>query len=101
MIMKVLAYRDTKLNVYTQPFFLDGDRKNEDIIEIIRRMCAAPTMPVQYFEYDLYLIGEYDDKLGAILPKKPEFLVSLGDFKHLAAKVEKLEKVEVLDNASA
>lgn len=94
MIMKVLAYRDTKLNVYTQPFFLDGDRKNEEVIEITRRMCANPSMPKVYFEYDLYLIGQYDDKIGAITPQKPEFLVSLGDFKHLASEVEKVEVVE-------
>ena len=90
MIMKVLAYRDTKLNIYTQPFFLDGDRKPEEIIEITRRMCANPQMPKVYFEYDLYIIGQYDDKIGQLLPKEPEFLVSLGDFKHLAAEKEEV-----------
>lgn len=94
MMMKVLAYKDTKLNVFTSPSFIDGDRSNEDLIETTRRMCANPQLPITYFEYDLYLLGTYDDKQGIFDVHDPEFLVSLGDFKHLAAKKE--EKVDVV-----
>lgn len=94
MICKVIAYKDTKLNVFTNPFFV-GNIEASEIIEQVRRMCANPQMPSVYFEYDLYLLGEYDDKLGKFNTKEPEFLVSLGDFKHLAAKKEE-EHVEVV-----
>ena len=93
MKVKILAYKDTKLNVFTQPFYMDGERKNEEVIEIIRRMCANPELPAKYFEFDLYDLGLFDDKVGTFEVKVPEFLVSLGDFKHLAAKEEKVDVV--------
>ena len=93
MKIRVLAYKDTKLNVFTNPFYV-ADASNEDVIENTRRMCANPSMPVSYFEYDLYSLGSYDDKLGKFDVSEPEFLVSLGDYKHLAA--EKVDKVDVV-----
>lgn len=92
MIMKVIAYKDIKLNVFTQPFFV-GNIDKEEVIEQVRRMCANPSMPSQYFDYDLYLLGEYDDKIGHFNCIDPEFLVSLGDFRHLAVAKEEA-KVE-------
>lgn len=94
MIMKVLAYKDTKLNIFGQPFYFDGDRSKEDLIEITRRMCSNPEMPLRMFEYDLYELGEFDDKVGVFKTHDPEFYCSLGDFKHLAASTE--EKVDVV-----
>lgn len=94
MIMKVLAYKDTKLNIFTQPFYLDGSLQREDLIETIRRMCAAPGVPAVFFEYDAYVLGEYDDKLGIFQNCSPEFLVSLGDFKHLRFVEEPKEEVQ-------
>ena len=44
MIMKVIAYKDIKLNVFTQPFFV-GNIGKEEVIEQVRRMCANPSMP--------------------------------------------------------
>lgn len=93
MIMKMLAYKDTKLNVFTQPFFIDGERENSDLIEITRRMCANPEVPSVYFQYDLYLLGTYDDKLAVFNTTAPEYLCSLGDYKHLAEKEEKVDVV--------
>lgn len=94
MKMKIIAYKDTKLNIFTQPSYVDGERSNEDLIETTRRMCANPKLPRTYFEYDLYCLGTYDDKTGTFDAKEPEFLVSLGDYKHLAASEE--EKVDVV-----
>lgn len=94
MMMKVVAYKDNKLNIFTQPFYLDGNRENADIVEVTRRMCTNPQMPAVYFEYDLYLLGTFDDKLGVFTCGAPEFLCSLADFKHLAP-----EKVEVVQDA--
>lgn len=94
MKMKMIAYKDTKLNIFTRPSFIDGERSNEDIIESTRRMCADPKCPKTYFEYDLYCLGLYDDKLGTFEAHDPEFLVSLGDYKHLASTEE--EKVDVV-----
>lgn len=87
MIMKVIAYKDTKLNVFSQPVCISSS-STEEIIENVRRMCANPEFPSSYFEYDLYFLGEFDDKTGSFKVSKPDFLVSLADFRHLASKVE-------------
>lgn len=92
MKMKIVAYKDTKLNIFTQPIFT-GNLDNSEIIESTRRMCANPQLPSSYFEYDLYLLGEFDDKVGKFETIEPEFLVSLGDFRHLAPAKE-AEKVQ-------
>ena len=88
MIQKVVSYKDVKLGVFSNPLYV-GNSSKEDIIENVRRMCSNPQLPKVYFEYDLYLLGEFDDKLGKFNSIEPEFLVSLGDYKHLSA-----EKVE-------
>ena len=93
MIQKVVAYKDVKLGVFSNPFYL-GNTTKEDIIENIRRMCANPQTPSVYFEYDLYYLGEFDDKVGSFKCEAPEFLVSLGDFKHLRSAEE--VKVDVV-----
>lgn len=95
MKLKIVAYKDNKLNVFTNPFFL-GNSSNEDIIENTRRMCANPKLPKVYYDYDLYCLGEYDDKTGHFDTKDPEFLVSLGDFRHLEA-IDEVEKVDVVN----
>ena len=89
MIMKLIAYKDLKLNIFTSPMTI-GNVESSEIIENVRRMCADPKMPQVYFEYDLYLLGTYDDKTGLFDCKSPEFLVSLGDFRHLASKKEEV-----------
>lgn len=94
MILKVVAYKDTKLNCFTNPFYL-GNISNEEIIETARRMCTNPQLPSVYLEYDLYLLGEFDDKVGKFKVCDPEFLVSMADFKHLAP-VKEEEKVDVV-----
>lgn len=95
MIVKLIAYKDIKLNVFTNPMTI-GNVDNSEIIENVRRMCADPKMPSVYFEYDLYLLGTFDDKNGHFETKEPEFLVSLADYRHLASKEEKVDKVDVV-----
>lgn len=86
----LLSYYDKKLGIYglpeARPVPLDGDA---DFVEQTRRMCANPKMPKIFFEYDLYKIGEYDDKIGSIIvEEKPVFLVSLNDYRYLATEDE-------------
>lgn len=99
MKMKMICYKDNKLNIFTQPVFIDGSKSNEDIVEMTRRMCASGDMPSYYFEYDLYECGIFDDKVCSFEVKAPEFLVSLGDFRHLRP-VEDVKKEEVKEHAS-
>lgn len=84
----VISYYDKKLGVYSNPAVIQY-AANEDIIEQTRRMCANPELPVVYFDYDLYILGSFDDRTGAFdtLPK-PEFIVSLGDFRYLREQVK-------------
>lgn len=81
MISKLVAYYDKKLGVYTQPISM-ADISNEDLIEQTRRMCANPKIPEAYFDYDLYILGSYDDKRGIIVVlDHPDFVVSLSEFR--------------------
>ena len=82
MMTKLVAYYDKKLGVYTQPISMP-DVDAEDLIEQVRRMCANPKAG-DIFDYDLYELGSYDDKRGLItMNEKPDFIVSLGDFRSL------------------
>lgn len=87
MICKVICYKDVKLGVFSHPIFV-GNLSKEEIIEDTRRMCANPQMPSVYFDYDVYFLGEFDDKLGTFKTTDPEFLVSIADFKHLRSVEE-------------
>ena len=82
----LLSYFDKKLGVYSTPHAVH-DVEDDVIIEEIRRMCANPKLPKVYLEYDLYRIGDFDDKTGEIkVCEKPVFLVSLNDFRSLASE---------------
>lgn len=86
MKTKLVAYFDRKLGVFTQPISMP-DVATEDLIEQTRRMCANPKVPEAYFDYELYELGSYDDKRGQIvINEKPEFIVSLSDFRSLRSE---------------
>lgn len=92
MTMLLLSYYDKKLGVYSAPTTIQ-DKDDDVIIEETRRMCANPQMPKIYFEYDLYKVGSFDDKVGVIEKlDKPVFLVSLSDFRHLAEDVSDVKE---------
>lgn len=85
MILKVVSLYDKKLGVYANPTYVHNDDE-EALKEAYRRMCAGE-VPANVFDYDVYVLGTYDDKLGQfILNDKPEFLVSLGDYRYLQEK---------------
>lgn len=86
MIMKVVSNYDKKLGIYSAPICVAND-SNEDLIEKYRRMCASDQLDVKVFDFDVYVLGTFDDKLGQYdLLAKPEFLVSLGDYRYLQEK---------------
>lgn len=93
MKLKLISMYDKKLGVYSNPSY-ERDVSNEDLIEGYRRMCANPKLPVGYFDFDVYILGYYDDKTGEFDTHKPEFLVALGDFRHLAAVKEEKQDVK-------
>lgn len=81
MIQTLITYYDPRLGVYSAPMTIQYERV-EDVIEIVRRMCAAPEFNPIMFEYDLYYLGTFNDKVGSFtLDVKPVFLAHLGDFK--------------------
>lgn len=85
MILKVVSLYDKKLGVYANPTYVHDD-DDDSLKEAYRRMCAGD-VPANVFDYDVYVLGTYDDKLGQfILNDKPEFLVSLGDYRYLQEK---------------
>lgn len=81
MIKMVLGYYDKRIGCYISPQFQE-QVSIEDLIEDVRRMTYAPNFRVEMFDYDLYLLGTFDDKLGSFdLKAKPDFIVSLDDFR--------------------
>lgn len=79
MILKVVSYFDKKLGVYSNPIFLRND-SNEDIQENYRRMLASPKVPAEYQDFDVYILGTYEDKRAKFeLLDQPEYLLSMAD----------------------
>lgn len=80
MILKVVSYFDKKLGVYSNPIFLRND-SNEDLQENYRRMLASPKVPEEYRDYDVYILGTYEDKRAKFeILDQPEFLLAMSDF---------------------
>lgn len=90
MIMKLISYRDPKLGVFSNPIF-EKNITDEEIKESARRMCANAECPKRIFEYDLYVLGTFDDKTGKYETYEPKFLVSLSEFSHLKEVEENAE----------
>lgn len=65
MKQKVFAIRDSKAEVYLQPFFRKTHGEAErDFRQLVK---DEKSLVSKYPEdYDLYFIGSYDDELGAI-----------------------------------
>lgn len=86
----IIAYHDKKMNYYL-PLATIADTTDDNLIEEVKRMVCSDSCPLQYLEYDLYRFGSFDDKSGEIISYKPEFIVSLGDFRSLKEDVKNVQ----------
>ncbi|WVR22148.1 MAG: DNA binding protein [Malazfec virus 6] len=72
---KIYAIRDTRADYFNPPFFNnthgEAERNFQNLVnEKDSRIALHPA------DYDLYYIGDYDDKEGTIVPQKLPQLVA-------------------------
>lgn len=79
MKLKLYSVRDRLMNVYLAPFVARAD------IEAVRQIKSSMDDPqlaksplvTNPADYDLCLVGEFDDETGILQASKPEILFSL------------------------
>jgi hypothetical protein len=69
-ILKILAVRDRAVDAFGNPFFCSavGQGVRSFVDEVNRDSSPFHTHPE---DYDLFLIGEYDESLGRLMPSDP------------------------------
>lgn len=77
MIRKYFAYKNDKLGVFNDPFFLPYPI--EDVKEVVSVAVRSGQGPAHADELSLYLLGTMDDKTGLIVPSV-DFICSLSEF---------------------
>lgn len=77
MIRKYFAYKNDKVGVFNDPFFLPYPV--EDVKEVVSVAVRSGQGPAHADELSLYLLGSMDDKTGLIVPSV-EFICSLSEF---------------------
>ena len=77
MIRKYFAYKNDKLGVFNDPFFLPYPI--EDVKEVVSIAVRSGQGPAHSEELSLYLLGSMDDKTGIFVPGV-EFICSLSEF---------------------
>lgn len=77
MIRKYFAYKNDKLGVFNDPFFLPYPI--EDVKEVVSVAVRSGQGPAHGEELSLYLLGSMDDKTGIFVPGI-EFICSLSEF---------------------
>lgn len=67
MILKIFSIRDSKGEVYNQPFFKKTHGEAErDFTTLVKDQKS--TVALYPEDFDLYFIGEYDDNSGTLKP---------------------------------
>ena len=77
MIRRYFAYKNDKIGVFNDPFFLPYPL--EDVKEVVSVAVRSGQGPAHAEELSLYLLGSMDDKTGLIVPSV-EFICSLSEF---------------------
>lgn len=77
--MKIYAIHDRAIEAYGQPFFVksQGQALRSFRDECENRESQFNKHPA---DYDLYLIGDYNDETGIITPQQPERVARATDY---------------------
>lgn len=76
MLVKVFAIYDKKSRSYRPPFFSYNE---ETAIRTLRKVAETDQTICEFPEdFDLYVIGSWDDNAGEIKGTKPAFLIEVG-----------------------
>lgn len=80
--MNIFSIYDTKSQTYGRPFF---ERNQQTALRSVRMVVNNPTSENQYNKYpqdfELHVIGTYDDETGVLEGHKPEKLCDLSKLK--------------------
>lgn len=78
MKLNIYAIKDTVVGTYKVPFYLHNDNEAKRVLAGNIRQDKE----LQYTagDYQLYLIGEFDDQLGTITPHE-EYICNLAELK--------------------
>jgi len=79
MIQKIFAIRDIKAGNYATPFFMPS---NGLAIRAFSDLVSDPKTTINRHpdDFQLFVIGEYDDNSGEIISTKPEFLSNASEY---------------------
>lgn len=77
MIRHYYAYKNDKIGVFNDPFFLPYPV--DDIREVVSQAVRSGQGPAHAEELSLYMLGYMDDKTGVFKPSV-EFICSLSEF---------------------
>ena len=80
MILFVVSVKDRAADVFNRPFFVPHRNVAvRDFTDEVNRVAADNQLNKHPDDFDLYLLGEFDDARGAVLNNEPQVLVRAKD----------------------
>lgn len=80
MILFVVSVKDRAADVFNRPFFVPHRNVAiRDFTDEVNRVAADNQLNKHPDDFDLYLLGEFDDSRGVVLNSEPQVLVRAKD----------------------
>ena len=80
MILFVVSVKDRAADVFNRPFFVPHRNVAiRDFTDEVNRVAADNQLNKHPDDFDLYLLGEFDDARGVVLNSEPQVLVRAKD----------------------
>ena len=80
MILFVVCVKDRAADVFNRPFFVPHRNVAiRDFTDEVNRVAGDNQLNKHPDDFDLYLLGEFDDSKGAFLKNEPQVLVRAKD----------------------
>jgi len=80
MILFVVCVKDRAADVFNRPFFVPHRNVAiRDFTDEVNRVAGDNQLNKHPDDFDLYLLGEYDDSRGAFVNNEPQVLVRAKD----------------------
>lgn len=80
MILFVVSVKDRAADVFNRPFFVPHRNVAiRDFTDEVNRVAGDNQLNKHPDDFDLYLLGEFDDARGVVLNNEPQVLVRAKD----------------------
>jgi hypothetical protein len=80
MILFVVSVKDRAADVFNRPFFVPHRNVAiRDFTDEVNRVAADNQLNKHPDDFDLYLLGEFDDSAGSLINNQPQVLVRAKD----------------------